>query len=56
MQRGHATDAVALEHTLSEQLGLVVKVTFNGRRGVVQFHYNNLDQLQDLLARLGISQ
>jgi ParB family transcriptional regulator, chromosome partitioning protein len=56
VQRGHATDAVALEHTLSEQLGLVVKVTFNGRRGVVQFHYNNLDQLQDLLARLGISQ
>jgi ParB family chromosome partitioning protein len=54
--RGHGADAAALEHALSEQLGLVVKVTFNGRRGIVQFHYNSLDQLQDLLTRLGISQ
>ncbi len=56
LPRGHGADAVALEHVLSEQLGLVVKVTFNGRRGIVQFHYNNLDQLQDLLGRLGVTQ
>jgi ParB family transcriptional regulator, chromosome partitioning protein len=55
-QRGHGADAIALEHKLSEQLGLVVKVTFNGRRGIIQFHYNDLDQLQDLLTRLDVSQ
>ena len=41
---------------LSEQLGLTVKVTFNGRRGVIQFHYTDLDQLDNLLSRLGLRQ
>jgi ParB family transcriptional regulator, chromosome partitioning protein len=54
--RGRGTDAVALERHLSEQLGLTVKVTFNGKRGVVQFHYTNLDQLDNLLSRLGLQQ
>jgi ParB family chromosome partitioning protein len=54
--RGRGPDAVALEHHLSEQLGLTVKVTFNGKRGVVQFHYTNLDQLDNLLSRLGLQQ
>jgi ParB family chromosome partitioning protein len=54
--RGRGPDAVALEHHLSEQLGLTVKVTFNGKRGVVQFHYTNLDQLDNLLSRLGLRQ
>lgn len=53
---GHTADTVALERRLGEQLGLVVKVTFNGERGILQFHYNSLDQLQDLLGRLGFSQ
>jgi ParB family transcriptional regulator, chromosome partitioning protein len=55
-RRGHGPDAVALERDLSEQLGLMVKVTFNGRRGVIQFHYSNLDQLDNLLNRLGLRQ
>jgi ParB family transcriptional regulator, chromosome partitioning protein len=54
--RGRGPDAVALERHLSEQLGLTVKVTFNGKRGVVQFHYTNLDQLDNLLSRLGLRQ
>ena len=49
-------DALALERHLSEQLGLTVKVTFNGKRGVVQFHYTDLDQLDNLLSRLGLQQ
>jgi len=54
LRRGHGPDAVALERDLSEQLGLTVKVTFNGRHGVIQFHYTNLDQLDNLLSRLGL--
>jgi ParB family chromosome partitioning protein len=53
---GHDADAVRLERDLSEQLGLTVKVTFNGRRGVIQFHYTDLEQLDYLLGRLGLSQ
>ncbi|HET7880569.1 MAG TPA: ParB/RepB/Spo0J family partition protein, partial [Acetobacteraceae bacterium] len=33
--RGRGPDAAALETALSEQLGLTVKVTFNGRRGTI---------------------
>jgi len=54
--RGHGPDEVALERSLSEQLGLAVKVTSNGRGGVVQLYYTNLDQLDYLLARLGAQQ
>ncbi|HME25707.1 MAG TPA: ParB/RepB/Spo0J family partition protein [Acetobacteraceae bacterium] len=54
--RGHGPDAMALERYLSEQLGLTVKVTFNGRRGVIQFHYTDVDQLDNLLSRLGLRQ
>jgi ParB family transcriptional regulator, chromosome partitioning protein len=54
--RGRGPDAVALERYLGEQLGLTVKVTFNGKRGVIQFHYTNLDQLDSLLTRLGLQQ
>jgi ParB family chromosome partitioning protein len=54
--RGRGPDAVALERHLSEQLGLAVRVTFNGRRGSVQFYYEDIDQLDALLARLGLNQ
>jgi ParB family transcriptional regulator, chromosome partitioning protein len=54
LRRGRGPDTVALERHLSEQLGLTVKVTFNGRRGVIQFHYSDLDQLDNLLSRLGL--
>jgi ParB family transcriptional regulator, chromosome partitioning protein len=56
LRRSRGLDAAALEHSLSEQLGLVVKVMFNGRRGVIQFHYTDLDQLDNLLSRFGIQQ
>ena len=49
-------DTVALERWLGEQLGLAVKVTFNGKRGVIQFHYTGLDQLDNLLSRMGLQQ
>jgi|SRR5579863_1076994 len=54
--RGTGADAAMLAHMLSEQFGLSVKVTFNGKSGVLQFHYNSLDQLNDLLRRLGVQQ
>jgi ParB family chromosome partitioning protein len=54
--RGRGPDAAALETALSEQLGLTVKVTFNGRRGTIQFQYNSLDQLDGLLRRFGLQQ
>jgi ParB family chromosome partitioning protein len=53
---GRGPDTVALERTLSEQLGLTVRVSFDGRRGVIQFHYTDLDQLDNLLSRLGVRQ
>src|SRR5262249_22287759 len=40
--RGRGPDAVALERYLAEQLGLSVRVTFNGQRGAIQFNYTNL--------------
>ncbi len=56
LSRGPGPDAVALERWLGEQLGLAVKVTFNGKRGVIQFHYTSLDQLDGLLSRIGLRQ
>jgi ParB family chromosome partitioning protein len=56
LPRGPGPDAVALERWLGEQLGLAVKVTFNGKRGVIQFHYTSLDQLDNLLSRMGLRQ
>jgi ParB family chromosome partitioning protein len=53
---GRGSDAKALETMLAEQLGLAARVTFDGRRGSVQLFYTNLEQLDDLLRRLGIQQ
>jgi ParB family transcriptional regulator, chromosome partitioning protein len=53
---GDGPDIAALERLLSSQLGLTVKVTFNGWRGMIQFHYTDLDQLDHLLRRMGIQQ
>lgn len=55
-QSPHDANAMQLERTLSEQLGLTVKVAFNGKRGVIQFHYTDLEQLDHLLGRMGLSQ
>lgn len=56
VQSRRDADSARLERDLSEQLGLTVKITFNGKHGVIQFHYSDLDQLDHLLGRLGISQ
>jgi ParB family chromosome partitioning protein len=53
---GRGSDAKALEAMLAEQLGLSARVTFDGHRGSVQLYYTNLEQLDDLLRRLGIQQ
>ena len=37
LRRSRGPDTVALERRLSEQLGLTVKVTFDGKRGVSSF-------------------
>jgi ParB family transcriptional regulator, chromosome partitioning protein len=50
----HNLDAAALERRLSEALGLSTRVTFNGKRGTIQLIYTNLDQLDNLVARLGV--
>jgi ParB family chromosome partitioning protein len=56
LRRTRDPDTAALERDLSEQLGLNVKVTFNGRRGAIKFYYSDLDQLDNLLSRLGLRQ
>ena len=42
----------ALERDLREKLGLRVEVQFNGRGGQLRIHYDTLDQLDGVLARL----
>ncbi len=48
-------DLRAVETDLSEQLGLQVSITFNGRGGMISLRYQNLDQLDHIVARLGRS-
>ncbi len=45
-------DIVALERSLTEQLGLRVEIGFSGKGGTVRIHYRDLDQLDGLLVRL----
>lgn len=42
----------ALARSLSEKLGVNVKVTYNGKSGAVIINYKSLDQLDELLALL----
>jgi ParB family chromosome partitioning protein len=42
-------DAMALEHMLADRLGLRVRVTFDGKSGMIQIYYTDLDQLDNLL-------
>ena len=44
---------IALERRLAERLGLKVKLTFDGTGGRVTLRYTSLDQLDDLLDRIG---
>ncbi len=51
-QAGSA-DLRAVEHDLSEQLGLQVSISFNGRGGAMTLRYRSLDQLDYVIAKLG---
>ena len=42
----------ALEHSLSEALGLKVEISFDGKGGAVRIHYRSLEQLDGLIALL----
>lgn len=46
-------DILALEETLSESLGLRVSINDSGNRGRITIEYDNLEQLDDILRRLG---
>ncbi|MDJ0894966.1 MAG: ParB/RepB/Spo0J family partition protein [Alphaproteobacteria bacterium] len=42
-----------LEHRLSEKLGLAVDIRFDGKGGSLTVHYHSLEQLDDVVRRLG---
>jgi ParB family chromosome partitioning protein len=46
-------DCIALEKDLSERLGLAVSIDSKGDAGRVMISYKSLEQLDDLLVRLG---
>lgn len=45
-------DVLALEESLSNALGMQVKIVSKGNKGSVTFHYESLVQLDDLMTRL----
>jgi ParB family chromosome partitioning protein len=45
-------DTDALAESMSEKLGVRVRITFNGRSGSVTLNYATLDQLDSILALL----
>lgn len=49
---GRDTDTVALERQLTNSLGLKITLTPRGKAGEVKIHYENLEQLDDIVARL----
>ncbi len=51
-QRGKSADTVALEHRLSDVLGLTVTLAERGKGGILQIHYRAPDQLEHVLRRL----
>ena len=51
--RAKDPETLALEHDLSERLGLKVEIGFDGKGGMVRIHYRSLDQLDGLIALLG---
>lgn len=46
------TDLIALERSLSNLIGLQVTITTQARGGDLSIHYNTLDQLDEVIARL----
>jgi ParB family chromosome partitioning protein len=49
---GKDADTKALEHDLSQMLGLKVTLDVHGQGGVIAIHYRTLEQLDDVLRRL----
>jgi len=49
---GRDTDTVALERQLANSLGLKITLTPRGKAGELKIHYENLEQLDDIIARL----
>lgn len=47
------SNIVALERDLTNLLGLKVGISFDGKGGVLSVHYSTLDQLDDVLRRMG---
>ncbi len=47
------SNIVALERDLTNLLGLKVGISFDGKGGVLSVHYKTLDQLDDVLRRMG---
>ena len=46
------TDVIALERSLSNLIGLHVTISSAPKGGILSIHYNNLDQLDGVIARL----
>ena len=46
-------DTKALERDLTQKLGLKVEIGFDGKGGAVTVHYQTLEQLDDIIAKLG---
>ena len=51
-RNGKSADTAALEHRLSNVLGLTVTLTERRNGGVLAIHYRASDQLEDVLRRL----
>ncbi|MBM3597368.1 MAG: ParB/RepB/Spo0J family partition protein [Alphaproteobacteria bacterium] len=50
--RAKHPDTLALEHSLSNLLGLTVSIEFDGKGGTLTIHYQTLEQLDGVLNRL----
>ena len=48
-----AAAAKALERDLTAKLGLKTEIAFDGKGGALTIHYQTLEQLDDLIAKLG---
>jgi ParB family transcriptional regulator, chromosome partitioning protein len=48
-----SADTAALEQRLSDALGLTVTIADRGNSGVLHIHYRSLDQLEEVIRRLG---
>jgi ParB family transcriptional regulator, chromosome partitioning protein len=46
-------DTKALERDLSHKLGLKVEIGFDGKGGAVTVHYQTLEQLDEIIGKLG---